>query len=191
MKKIFLFFVCASAFVATKAQVSYGVKAGLNVANIVGSDAEDAKSKLGFHAGVFAGIPVSGSFSVQPELVYSAQGAKYEQAGEDDVKLNAGYLNVPVLAKFTSASGFYGVTGPQIGFLLSAKAKQGSDDVDVKEFYKSTDFSWAFGLGYKTASNIGLDVRYNLGLSKLDKEGDAKAKNGVFQVGVFYVFGGK
>src|SRR6476620_4926340 len=124
MKKFFLFFVCASAFVATKAQVSYGVKGGLNLSNIIGSDAEGAKAKIGFHAGVFAGIPVADRFSIQPELVYSAQGAKYEETGEDDVKINSGYLNIPVLAKFTTASGFYGATGPQLGFLMSAKAKQ-------------------------------------------------------------------
>jgi hypothetical protein len=189
MKKFFLIIVCASAFVTTKAQVSYGVKGGLNLSNIIGSDAEGAKAKIGFHAGVFAGIPVADRFSIQPELVYSAQGAKYEETGEDDVNVNSGYLNVPVLAKYTTASGFYGETGPQLGFLMTAKAKQGSDKTDVKEFYKTTDFAWAFGVGYKTSSNLGVDLRYNLGLSRLDKEGDAKVKNGVFQLGVFYVLG--
>ena len=191
MKKIFLIIVCASTFVVAKAQVSYGVKGGLNLANIVGDDAEGAKAKVGYHAGLFAGIPVADKFSIQPELVYSAQGAKYEEAGEDDINFNSNYLNIPVLAKYTTASGFYGETGPQLGFLLSAKAKQNDEKVDVKEFYKSTDFSWAFGIGYKTSSNLGIDLRYNLGLSSIDEEGDAKAKNGVFQLGLFYVLGSK
>ena len=38
--------------------------------------------------------------------------------------------------------------------------------------------------------NIGIDVRYNLGLSNVIKDSNAgSAKNGVFQVGVFYLFG--
>jgi hypothetical protein len=190
MKKIFLIIVCASTFVVAKAQVSYGVKGGLNLSNVIGSDADDAKAKIGFHAGVFAGFPVADKLSIQPELVYSVQGAKYEETG-DDVNINTGYLNLPVLAKYSAASGFYGETGPQLGFLVSAKAKQDDDKVDVKEYYKTTDFSWAFGIGYKTSSNLGIDLRYNLGLSRLDEEGDAKAKNGVFQLGVFYVLGNK
>ena len=191
MKKIFLILVCASTFAVANAQVSFGVKGGLNLSNVVGDDAEGAKAKVGYHVGLLAGIPVTSNFSVQPELVYSAQGAKYEEAGEDDVNLNSGYLNIPVLAKYSAASGFYGVTGPQLGFLLSAKAKQGDDKTDVKEFYKSTDFSWAFGVGYKTSSNLGFDLRYNLGLSSLDKDDEGKVKNSVFQLGVFYLLGSK
>jgi opacity protein-like surface antigen len=191
MKKIFMIIVCASTFVVAKAQVSYGIKGGLNLSNIIGSDAEGAKAKIGFHAGAFSEIPVTDKFSIQPELVYSAQGAKYEESGEDAVKINSGFLNIPVLAKYTAASGFYGETGPQLGFLMSAKAKQGDDKTDVKEFYKTTDFAWAFGIGYKTSSNVGVDLRYNLGLSRLDEDGDAKVKNGVFQLGIFYVLGNK
>lgn len=191
MKKVIMIIVCASTFVVAKAQVSYGVKGGLNLSNIIGSDAEGAKAKVGFHVGAFAGIPVADKFSIQPELVYSAQGAKYEESGEDDVTINSGYLNIPVLAKYTAPSGFYGETGPQLGFLMTAKAKQGDDKTDVKEFYKTTDFAWAFGIGYKTSSNVGFDLRYNLGLSRLDEDGDAKVKNGVFQLGVFYVLGNK
>jgi hypothetical protein len=191
MKKIFMIIVCASTFVVAKAQVSYGVKGGVNLSNVIGGDAEGAKAKIGFHAGVFAALPVADKLSIQPELVYSVQGAKYEEDGEDDVNFNSGYLNIPVLAKYTAASGFYGETGPQLGFLMSAKAKQDDDKVDVKEFYKTTDFSWAFGIGYQTSSNLGIGLRYNLGLSRLDEDGDAKVKNGVFQLGVSYVLGSK
>ncbi|HSB93167.1 MAG TPA: porin family protein, partial [Flavitalea sp.] len=116
MKKFLLIIVCASTFVVAKAQVSYGVKGGLNLSNMIGGDADDAKAKIGFHAGVFAGLPVADKLSIQPELVYSVQGAKYEDDG-DDINYNSGYLNIPVLAKYSGASGFYGETGPQLGFL--------------------------------------------------------------------------
>lgn len=185
MKKIFLLFVMAGSFAAASAQINYGVKGGLNVANLGGEDIEDNKAKVGFHVGGFVGVTVAENFSIQPELVYSLQGAKFD----GDAKYNLSYLNIPVLARYTSKSGFYGETGPQLGFLMSAKAKYDGGSTNVKDDLKKTDFSWAFGLGYLTQSNVGVSARFNLGLSKLDEDGEAKVFNRVFQVGLFYVLG--
>jgi hypothetical protein len=188
MKKVFLSFFLAASFLGASAQVQFGVKAGANIANLVGDDADGAKSKFGFNAGAFVEIPAGEKFSVKPELVYSLQGAKADDDG-DDSKLNLSYLNIPVLAKYNITEGFFAETGPQFGFLMSAKAKEGDDDADVKDFYKGFDFSWGLGLGYELPEGFGFNARYNLGLSKIDEEGEAKVKNGVFQVGVFYKFG--
>jgi hypothetical protein len=185
MKKIFLLLVMAGSFAATKAQISYGAKAGLNVSNVGGEDTDGNKAKLGFYLGGFVGVPVAESFSIQPELVFSSQGAKYD----GDYKVNMSYLNIPVLARYTTQSGFFAETGPQLGFLLSAKAKEDGESGNVKDYFKKTDFSWAFGVGYQTESNIGVNARFNLGLSKLDEDGEAKVFNRVFQVGLFYVLG--
>jgi opacity protein-like surface antigen len=188
MKKAILLFVCAvSLAVASQAQdIKFGAKAGLNLASLSGEDADEAKMKIGFHVGGLVQIPLADQLLLQPELVYSAQGAKDED--DDDNKLNLGYINVPVLAKYQSTSGFFGETGPQIGILLAAKSKFEGGSTDVKDDMKKIDFSWAFGIGYQTASNVGVNVRYNLGLSKIYDEGEAKVKNSVFQIGVFYIF---
>src|SRR5688500_11284231 len=137
MKKVFLSFVLAASFLGASAQVQFGVKAGANIANLTGDDAEGSKSKFGLNAGAFVEIPVADKFSVKPELVYSLQGAKGED--DSDEKLNLSYINIPVLAKYNIAEGFFAETGPQIGFLVSAKAKDGDDDTDVKDAFKSTD----------------------------------------------------
>ena len=189
MKKVFLLFVLGATFAVSQAQVKFGAKAGLNIATLTGEDIEDVKSKLGFNVGAFAEIPVSDNFSVKPEVVYSDQGAKME--GEGDAKYNLGYVNIPVLAKYTSTSGFFGETGPQLGILASAKVKYDGGSVDYKDQTKSIDFAWAFGVGYQLEQGFGFNARYNLGLASIaDGEGDATVKNGVFQVGVFYTFGG-
>jgi hypothetical protein len=185
MKKILLLFVMAGSFAAASAQISYGVKGGLNVANIGGEDIEDNKAKLGFHLGGFVNVPVAEKISIQPELVYSLQGVKFD----GDARYNLSYLNIPVIARYTTQSGFFGETGPQLGFLMSAKAKEDGESSNVKDFFKKTDFSWAFGVGYLTQSNVGVSARFNLGLSKLDEDGEAKIFNRVFQVGLFYVLG--
>ncbi|MBO9571638.1 MAG: PorT family protein [Chitinophagaceae bacterium] len=188
MKKVFLSFFLAASFYGASAQVQFGAKAGVNIANLTGDDVDGLKSKIGFNVGAFAEIPVTEKFSVKPEAVYSDQGAKVD--GDGDGKLNLGYINIPVLAKYNIAQGFFAETGPQIGFLLSAKAKSDGESVDIKDGLKSTDFSWAFGLGYELTQGFGVNARYNLGLSSISDDDNVKTKNGLFQVGVFYKFGG-
>jgi hypothetical protein len=185
MKKIFLLIVMAGSFAVAKAQISYGAKAGLNVANVGGEDVEGNKAKAGFYLGGFIGVPVAESFSIQPELVFSLQGVKFD----GDSKVNMSYLNIPILARYTTGSGFFAETGPQLGFLLSAKAKEDGESSNVKDYFKKTDFSWALGVGYQFESNIGVNARFNFGLSKLDEDGEVKMYNRVFQVGLFYRLG--
>ncbi len=190
MKKIIALFICAASFGVASAQVSFGGKAGLNLSTFGGEDNDGAKMKPGFHVGAFANVPVSGSFSIQPEVVFSKQGAKFEEDGMD-YKSNLSYINVPVLAKYTTASGFYALTGPQIGFLMAAKAKADGESEDMKDFFKKTDFSWALGVGYNFGNNIGVVARYNLGLSNIWDGEEGKLKNSVIQVGLTYSFGSK
>jgi hypothetical protein len=195
MKKFFLFLVLSGACLATSAQIKYGVKAGMNLANVSG-DVEGNKMKLGINAGVFAKFSLTETISLQPELVLSTQGAKEKYSFEGisvDAKNNLTYLNIPVLAQYNTASGFFAETGPQFGFLISAKAKSDEGKQDIKDGLKTIDLAWAFGAGYLTKSNIGFNARFNLGLSNIaDVDGnDAKMRNSVIQVGVFYVIGSK
>jgi hypothetical protein len=185
MKKVFLLIVCAASFAAAQAQVKLGVKGGLNLANLVGPDVEDNSMKLGFHLGGFANIPLADKFSFQPELVFSAQGAKFEDPG-DDIKYRLSYINIPLLGQYNDPSCFYAETGPQIGFLLAAKAKDDGNTNDVKDSFKTLDFAWAFGAGYKFTEKASVGVRFNLGLANVIDQDDAKVRNSVFQIGVAY-----
>lgn len=200
MKKVFLigsmaFLAIASVGQTTK-KVSFGLKANLNLASLsISGDVPDdikIKSKPGVSAGGFANISFSKLFSIQPELMYSMQGAKLEESGgPDEGTLNLDYINIPVMFQYGTASGFYAESGPQVGFLLSAKAKADGDSEDVKDEFNKTDFSWGLGLGYRMKSGLGFGARYNLGLSNLakDVDDDESAKNRVFQIGLSYTFG--
>lgn len=190
MKKIFLAVAFISTGIIAGAQAKFGAKAGLNLANWSGSDADDAKMKIGFNVGGFVNLAVSESFSIQPELLFSNQGTKFEESGES-ATIHSNYLNIPVMAQYNNASGFYAETGPLVGFLMSAKVKADGESMDIKESFKSLDFGWGLGLGYKLASGLGFGARYNFGLAKLPEEGDGKISNSVIQVGLSYTFGGK
>ena len=186
MKKVLFAAVAVFAFGAANAQeVKFGAKAGLNLSNITG-DIEDNSMKLGFQVGGFAEIGISEKFAIQPELLYSAQGTKYD--GEGNAKTNLDYLNVPVMAKYYVAEGFSIEAGPQIGFLLSAKDKYDGGEDDIKDFLNSTDFSFNFGAGYDVTENINLGLRYGLGLNDLNKEGEGSIKNSNFAFAVGYKF---
>jgi hypothetical protein len=194
MKKILLSIFACSSLVFASAQVQFGVKAGYNLASVSQSGSQNdngLKSKSGFHGGVFASLPIAESFFLQPELVYSGQGASETQNNET-INLNYNYLNIPVLAKYQSAMGLFAETGPQVGFLLSANVSGGGVSMDIKDQSQSIDFSWAFGVGYKLSNiPLGIDARYNLGFTNILKDSpDETVKNSVFQIGLFYMFGG-
>jgi hypothetical protein len=179
MKKILLLLISAASFSTIHAQVRFGLKAGMNLANITNSGG--GTTRVGFNGGVQTNIPVTSQFSVQPEIMYSSQGAK----GDNDAVAVLNYINIPILFQYNNHSGFFAHTGPQFGFLLNAKHKQGNVTTDLTDVFKSSDFSWAFGGGYLFSSRFGFNARYNLGFTKIVKDGSS-SKNVVFQVGAFY-----
>lgn len=198
MKKVILAAFVVGSFTTAFAQqqVKFGPKAGVNFANVSGYD--NSEMKTGFHVGAVAEIKFNEKFSVQPEVVYSAQGAKYTQSfpilGTIETSLNNDYINIPVMAKYYIVDGFSVEAGPQVGFLMKSESKvegsNGSVTTDTKEDFKSTDFGVNFGLAYDLPMGLFVNARYNLGLSDIRENtnnGDA-VKNNVIQVGIGYKF---
>lgn len=165
-----------------------GIKAGANFSNFTGGDFSniDKKTLVGFHAGAFLGFLLGDNFSLDPEVLFSSQGAKFKSAGSDQ-NFRLYYINVPVMVKYRFTGGFYLELGPQVGF----KASEDVPNTTVGTFAKNLDLSVAGGLGYHDKSGIGIGARYVAGLSKV---GDFDAsqgvnpdfKNSVIQVSVFY-----
>src|ERR1700743_975230 len=77
-------------------------KGGLNLTNLYSGNASTDNLKPGFDAGVFAKLPITKGFSIQPELLYSLKGAKdtYNNfvQGSGEYRFNLGYMELPVLA---------------------------------------------------------------------------------------------
>jgi hypothetical protein len=172
---------------AANAQANFGVKGGLNLYKIGVDDGDKTDMKAGLHLGMLAHIHMTDHFALQPEVVYSMQGAKSEVNG-DERKVNLNYVNVPLLFQYMFDNGFRLQAGPQIGILASAKNKVGGDTDDVKSGYNSLDFSVPFGVGYVAPSGFGVDARYNVGLSNIHEDDNNKAFNRGLQLGVFYQF---
>lgn len=176
---------------AQRTTTQFGIKGGVNIANLKIDDAGDGDSRTGFHIGGLAHIHIAPKFAVQPEVMFSTQGRRDMVAG-NELETNLSYINIPVLAQYMTGSGFRLQTGPQLGILVDAEA--GMDEgtkTDVGDRYKTPDISWVFGAGYLTNSGFGFDARYNLGLSNINDAGSRDIKNRVWQFGVFYQFAAK
>lgn len=203
MKKSFLAAGVAAilslAATQTQAQISVGAKGGLNVSNLSGiNDIQGFKSKalVGFHAGGYVTFNLGRNFAIQPELVYSTQGAKIENATED-LKLN--YFNIPIMVKLLTNKGFYVEAGPQFGFQVGdVDLTNITSGTNFQNTVKNSDLAACVGLGFQpTKSPFGIGARYNVGLGKAGEFDPNTAgenveyKNGVFQLSLYWrLFGG-
>ncbi|HEV8505770.1 MAG TPA: porin family protein [Chitinophagaceae bacterium] len=186
MKTILAVILLLSLTTLTRAQSTdthFGLKAGLNISSLDVKDGVDFDSKAGFHIGGLAHIHLSPHFGVQPELVYSTQGGK---DGND--KWNINYLNMPVLFQYMTGGGLRLQTGPQLGFAVSSKIKSGDIEQNISDDVKTVDVSWSLGASYLFPEAIGIDARYNIGLTNVNDAATPEVRNRVFQLGLFYQF---
>lgn len=192
MKKLFTLAVVSLLVLGAKAQteIVVGPKVGLNVTNISN---QDAKNKVSFHVGGFAEFKFNDYFAVQPELLYSRQGARDKYDGVKQIE-RANYLNIPVLAKLYVMDQLSVDLGPELAFALNAKSLLKTGGTTIKEKNKNINtlaVNFAIGVSYNW-EDLMFSARYNLGLSNAyDKDiADGNNKNRVFQLSVGYRFGG-
>ena len=162
-----------------------GVKGGLNFYTVNTTNVSNNDVKIGFHLGLIKHFHLSPNWAVQPEFVISTQGTKYSGS---DAKLNLAYINIPVILQYMFDNGFRLQAGPQLGFLVSAKSNVNNNNTDVKDNMKVIEFGLSVGVGYINSSNgLGIDVRYNRGLTKINKSIPGTSTNAGLQIGLFYL----
>ncbi len=170
----------ALQFISVQAQNDFklGIKGGVNFANLSSSDAKERKVLTGINFGVFAKLPISKSFAIQPEIYFTSKGSQqtYENAfTTGTAKFELNYIEVPVLAVINLTNNFNFQLGPYASYLVSSKVKNVSDiNFNFEDNIASGDFNKfdtgiAAGFGFETKS-IGFGVRYNLGLVTVGKE---------------------
>jgi len=186
MKKI-LFAVLLLTATGTYAQrFQIGIKGGVNFSNFTGGDI-DTKALVGFHAGGTLHFWLGDNFAILPEVLFSSQGAKYEDAG-NETNLKVSYVQIPLFAKYRFNGGFYLEAGPQFGFKVGEDGE--IPNVPIDEFANSSDISIGAGLGFHSQGGLGIGARYLAGVSKVGNF-DASSvnpdfKNSVIQISLFY-----
>ena len=201
--------------------IRFGIRAGLNVADLSGDAVQSFTNLAGytpdgtitrqmrpsFHAGVYATLPISAGFAIEPGISYSEKGTvlkgKVPVPALDFLKTNVtgtarlSYIDVPVLAKVFITPGFYVFAGPQASFLVSGKARAEAgalgftaykQDFDVKSQLRTVDFAAVGGLGYQFGNGLGLSAGYDYGLTSLDAANRFDAQNRVVKVSANFSF---
>lgn len=185
MKKLLIVAVLLASVQSSFAQsFSIGPKAGLNISNYTGGDIE-SDALVGYHLGGVINYGFGKVFSIQPEVLFSTQGAKVDNQGaRSDFRIS--YVTVPVMLKFKTNGGFYVEFGPQAGFRTSTDIP----DQTINNFAKNLDLAAAGGIGYQSPIGLGVGVRYVAGLSKVgDFTGQNISpdfKNSVIQASIFW-----
>lgn len=193
MKKTFLvaFLLCSFSIFSQESDVEntstnyanrdtetkYGFKAGINISNYGSTNLDDIQnglndSRIGFMAGFFVDMHVTGRIRFQPEFLYSAQGAK-------EKGLRADYLQLPLMLKVELTNFLNVQFGPQIG-------------VKVHEFedsFNNFDYALNGGIGVQLVEDVSFEARYSLGLADMfdeDRAPNFEGKNAVIQIGITY-----
>lgn len=163
-------FLFLSVFTMSAQDHKYGFRMGLNYSDIDFDDdstivSGGSDARYGFMAGFFAIYSFSETFSIQPEIQYSAQGEKSSstfdstglegQFSEDPLRINL--LQVPILLNYTIANRFTISAGPQIGLRIWEWER--SDD------YETVQFSAIGSIGYNITDNWTLNLRASYGLT--------------------------
>ena len=113
---------------------------------------------VGFTAGLFAVLPITKTYKLQPEIQWEHQQSKVLGT---DRKFD--YLNIPILVRMSLFKGLYITEGPAFHIPVKATAA----GVDVKDNTK-TNTSITIGVG-KRAGRVGIEGRWDSGLRRTQK----------------------
>jgi hypothetical protein len=176
----------------SQAQSKFGIRAGLNASNISFDLLPDRSERIGYHAGIFADIPVLPDFlSLQPELSYSVQGAAFKFLNDKRQQLNLDYVNflLPVAFKLGSIDV---QVGPFASYLISTPDYTVYNETTViTNAFNKTEAGLTGGLSYNFNKML-IGLRYNQGFVDVSKGSSrsflGKGKNAVGQISLGYRF---
>ena len=217
MKKTIIALMCliltTGAAMAQKT-FTFGPKIGVDYTHFWGKETTNG-GMFNYQAGLFMEYRINDKFSIAPEVVFAAQGSKFDVAFIDKDPegpyaaqfgvydrpgtFNMNYINVPVMLKYYVTPKLSIDFGPQIGFNVYSKATYGQDKYGLnkketlcrKEMTKSVDFGLGLGLTYNITENVFVQARYTLGLTNAFENKEpwgAKEKNGNAQISIGFRF---
>ena len=194
MKKVFLALALVVAGItASQAQVSFrpGIKGGLNISRFTQNESANQKYswKNDFYVGVVGELNLSKVYTLQPEIVYSRQGAVSEVLNNFNVTkedINVSYLSFGIANKF-KAKNFSFIVGPSVDININDKGKELGQNYNND--FTGVDLAFFGGVGYNFTKEFSLEARIKKGIIPVVDDFDYNATNIVFQVGAVYTFG--
>ncbi len=158
----------------------------MNISGYAGGNMQ-SKALVGYHLGGMLSFGFGRVLSLQPEVLFSTQGAKVTTNGKSET-LRTQYITLPVMLKLKASGGFYLEIGPQFGYRSSERIPEQS----FSSFTRNLDLSAGMGMGYQSGAGFGFGARYLAGLSKAGdfsgRDISPDFKNSVIQLSLFWMF---
>lgn len=183
-------FICFSslAFSQVLPSFQFGIKGGTNLSKFSTDNTLGSDNRSGYYAGVWARIGAAG-IHFQPELYLAGKNTTLTSStpGVGDNKVKFTSLDVPLLVGTKIGAAGIGVrfnTGPVVSFILDDKQSFGNAAGNVfNGRFKNQALAWQFGTGLDLGK-LGIDLRYEAGLSKIGKDGYDDRKLNLFTLGL-------
>src|SRR6476469_5712792 len=180
MRKIFL---TAVIIVPLFSLAQFGIKAGVNFANVTNASEINSGSESGFMAGIFLAPPSTGVMGFRTELIFSRQGYSYKTNTNTGV-VNLDYILLPQLMQINITKFFSIQLGAQMAFLINAKADSSTSSGgsspygEIMDFYNKFDYGFAGGIEIHPFKGLLVGARYNISLGNLYKDPSSYEMNG-------------
>jgi hypothetical protein len=182
MKKIllsaFLMLFSTVAFSQLLPSFQLGIKGGANLSKFSTENTFSSDNRAGYYVGIWTRIGAAG-LHLQPEVYLSGKNTTFTDDNniENDIKFTS--LDVPVLIGTKLGAAGVGLrlnTGPVFSFILDDEQKFGEAVGNVSKLdFKGQNIAWQFGAGVDVG-NLGIDLRYETGLSNVHENPDTKLK---------------
>ena len=201
MKKLILtLFLVSSIFISNSVNAQFSVVAGLNLANVYGSDADlDTKIRPGIRIGAAASTNLTDQIKLTSAAVYSVKGFAYElettdpsgyPSGSVDANQSLNYFEISVDLSFNITDQFALTAGLYTGFFLGQTYTiDGEDFSDIVDEDEISKIDTGLGIGAKIIiESISLNAGYQLGVTRLDADQDLDIKTSNIVIGMSYSF---
>ncbi len=191
MRKLLLLFLMLFS-ISSFGQVSFGLKAGLNVNdramknNSSSSVQDNSKPDIGFHVGVFGELKFGKKILFIPEIHFSQKGFILS-AVASDTRLNLNYLELPLIISYSPIHRLSIDLGPSFAYKISAVGKRDGSKTNIDFRYdQNFDFGVNGGLRFNITKRVSIMGRYYYGLVAIDEIESVKHYNRTIQLSLSY-----
>jgi hypothetical protein len=181
---------------AAAGDITFGVKAGVNIASIdaSGAGAFETTGDPRAAADVFLGVAIGKGFSFQPELLLTT--ARFSAADPDlPLSVSSRLIAVPLLLHFKAPGDrrlrVVLFAGPQLSRLSGVTQTFAGVETSIDDEVKDLDVGATFGGGVEVAAGSGawvFDVRVTLGLTNVNEAGEPAFRSRAFLAMAGYGF---
>jgi hypothetical protein len=170
MKKLL---ILPAIFISCLLHAQFGVKAGVNFANVTGASSINSSNQTGFMVGAYIAPPSKGLMGYKTELIFSKQGYNY-QTSTNTGNVDLDYILLPQLMCINLTKFVQIQFGAQMAFLLNAKVDSSNSTnsdsgAEAMDLYNKFDYGYSIGGEIHPVKGLVLGARYNVSLGDMYK----------------------